>query len=62
MDRRTVNIDVVKQETGDDDFVNSTVEVETTRLTKVATLFQGIPKIAVYEFSNKKDADVEKSP
>merc|ERR1712082_599352 len=29
----TVNIDVVKQETRDDDFVDSTVEVETTRLT-----------------------------
>ena len=56
----TVNIDIDKHENGDDDFVDSTVEVETTRLTKVASSFEGIPKILVYEFSNKKDADVEK--
>merc|ERR1712082_130210 len=55
-----VNIDVDKQETGDDDFVDSTVEVETTRLTKVALSFEGTPKILVYEFTNNKDADVEK--
>ena len=57
----TVNIDIVKQETGDDDFVDSTVEVETTRLTKVATSFEGIPKIAIYEFSKKSNAEVGKS-
>ncbi len=30
----TVNIDIVKQETGDDDFVDSDVEVETPYLTR----------------------------
>ena len=58
----TVNIDVVKQETRDDDFVDSTVEVETTRLTTVATSFKGILKIVIYEFSKKRNADVGKSP
>merc|ERR1712239_111546 len=46
-------------ETGDDDFEDLTVEVENTRLTKVASSFEGIPKILVYEFRNKKDADVK---
>ena len=47
---------------GCDDFVDSAVEVESTRLTKVATAFEGIPKIAIYEFSKKSNADVGKSP